>query len=252
MRIAQLSTQTAPKLLSGEPIVIGSGNPIELIERKDTAMTLHMNQTSRAVAFVAALALVAACAAASKADDTKGSIAGKISASGVRSPENVLVYIDNVPGNWPPPKKPAAMDQVKLVFTPRVLPIVKGTTVRFLNSDPILHNVFWPKNKSYRKRNLGTWGKGGVKRYTFKREGEVVLLCNVHPEMEGHIVILQNPFFAVVGKDGTYEIKNVPAGCIHGQDMVSLSPRSCGPKSAKATVSAGKATQLDFSLSRRR
>jgi hypothetical protein len=39
-----------------------------------------------------------------------------------------------------------------------------------------------------------------------------VLLCNVHPEMEAFVVTLQNPYFAVSDKDGSYSIKNVPAG----------------------------------------
>ena len=111
-----------------------------------------------------------------KSEKKTGSIKGKISVRGVRNPENVLVYIEKAPGEYPAPKKPAEMDQKKLEFIPHVLPIVKGTTVQFLNSDPILHNVFWPKSKdgSYKGRNLGTWGKWGMKTYTFKKEGSVV------------------------------------------------------------------------------
>lgn len=185
------------------------------------------------------------------ADETKGSIQGEITASGVRSPENVLVYIEKVPGDYPPPEEPAHMDQVKLAFTPALLPIVKGTKVRFLNSDPILHNVFWPKSKSYKKRNLGTWGKGQSKNVTFDKEGDVTLLCNVHPEMEGHVIVLQNPFFAVVGKDGTYEIKDVPPGDYTVTTWYTK-PKKLRSKSAKVTVAAGKAAELDFSLSRKR
>lgn len=204
----------------------------------------------------AGLTLALACLFAMKvmgvanAGEANGSIKGEITVSGVRSPENVLVYIEKAPGNYPPPKQPAHMDQIKLTFTPTVLPIVKGTTVRFLNSDPLLHNVFWPKGKNYRKRNLGTWGKGKSKKVTFDKEGEVTLLCNVHPEMEGHIVVLQNPFFAVVGKEGTYEIKNVPPGSYTVKTWY-LKPKKLRSKSAKAKVVAGKATELDFSLSRR-
>jgi hypothetical protein len=38
------------------------------------------------------------------------------------------------------------------------------------------------------------------------------MLCNVHPEMEAHIVVLETPYYAVSAKDGSYTIKNVPAG----------------------------------------
>ena len=186
------------------------------------------------------------------AGDDQGSIEGTISVSGVKSPENVLVYLEEVAGDWPPPKEPAEMDQAKLAFIPHVLPIVKGTTVRFLNNDPILHNVFWPKNKSYSARNLGTWGKGGSKKHKFDKLGAAVLLCNVHPEMEGHIVVLQNPFFTVVdNKDGEYEIKNVPPGQYTLKTWYSK-PKKLRSKSEKVKVVADKETEQDFSLSRRK
>lgn len=185
------------------------------------------------------------------ADEATGSISGTVSVSGVRSPENVLVYVEKAAGDYPAPEEEAKMDQVKLKFIPAVLPVVKGTTVRFLNSDPILHNVFWPKGKGYVKRNLGTWGKGRAKKVKFDKEGEVVLLCNVHPEMEGHIVVLQNPFFAVVDKEGSYKINAVPPGQYTVRTWY-LKPKKLRSKTAKVTVTAGKAAQLDFSLSRRR
>jgi len=190
----------------------------------------------------------------SKKEETKksGTIKGKITAKRVRSPENVLVYIEKVSGEQAPPEKLAEMDQKKLSFVPLVLPIVKGTTVRFLNSDPVLHNIFWRKNKdgSYASRNLGTWGKGGVRKYTFKEEGHLVLLCNVHPEMEAHVVVLQNPYFAVVGKEGTYEIKGVPPGDYTVKTWYPK-PKRLKSKSSKVTVKADQTTDLDFSLSRR-
>ncbi len=188
--------------------------------------------------------------AAGDDQEATGTIKGTISVSGVKSPENVLVYLEEVAGDWQPPEEPAGMDQEKLVFTPPVLPIVKGTTVRFLNSDPILHNVFWPKSKSYSARNLGTWGKGGAKKHKFDKLGEVVLLCNVHPEMEGHIVVLQNPFFAVVHKEGEYEIKDIPPGEYTVKTWYS-NPKKLRSKTAKVSVTANEATEQDFSLSRR-
>ncbi len=183
------------------------------------------------------------------ADGDKGTIKGSISVSGVKSPENVLVYLEEVPGEYPPTKN-AHVDQVKLKFTPHVRPVVKGTTVAFKNSDPILHNIFWPKGHGYAARNLGTWGKGGMRDFKFDQLGDVVLLCNVHPEMEGHIVVLQNPFFVVVDKDGEYEIKDVPAGNYTVKAWYP-NPRKLRSKSAEVTVEAGETAELDFSLSRR-
>ena len=98
-------------------------------------------------------------------------------------------------------------------FAPHVLPIVAGTTVRFLNSDPTQHNVFSP---DYEKYNLGTWPQGQTKDHVFAKCAKApcvyVQLCRIHPEMEAYVVVLQNPFFAVTAADGQYKIDNVPPG----------------------------------------
>ena len=94
------------------------------------------------------------------------------------------------------------------MFIPHVLSIVAGTSVRYLNCDDVLHNVFTP-DRCAEKFNLGTWPKGQTRSYTFKNAGcSSVMLCNVHPEMEAYI----DPYFSVSKKDGSYIIKNVPAG----------------------------------------
>ncbi len=185
-------------------------------------------------------------------DATTGAIKGEITATGVRSPEDVVVYVQNVAGEQKPPAQPAKMDQKKLTFVPHVLVVVKGTTVQFKNGDSVLHNVFWPAadDGSYAANNLGTWGQGDSKSFTFDKEGHVVLLCNVHAEMEGHILVVQNPCFAVVKKDGAYEIKGVPPG---KYKLVTFypQPKKLKPKTMEVTVEAGKTVAQDIELGRR-
>jgi plastocyanin len=141
-----------------------------------------------------------------------GTIKGKITVKGARDARDVVVYIDKMPGEFPPPKKNAKMDQKNMTFLPHVLPILAGTTVDFQNNDDVLHNVFTP-DKCADKFNLGTWPKGEIRPYTFKDAGCVaVILCNVHPEMEAWVVVLQNPYFFKTDKDGVFTIEDVPAG----------------------------------------
>jgi plastocyanin len=144
---------------------------------------------------------------------TAGDIKGKITPKRAKHGGGAVVYIEKIPGKtFQPPKEHAQMDQKNLVFIPHVLPVLSGTTVEFLNSDDVLHNVFTP-DKCAEKFNLGTWPKGQTRSYTFKEPGCVsVMLCNVHPEMEAYIVVLETQYFAVSEKDGSYEIKNIPAG----------------------------------------
>jgi plastocyanin len=142
-----------------------------------------------------------------------GTITGKVKARGVKNSGNAVIYVGTVgEKSFPPPKVHPLMDQRGLQFIPHVLPVVAGTTVDFLNSDDVLHNVFSPDGCA-EKFNLGSWPKGQTRSFTFHTQGCMpVLLCNVHPEMEAYIVTLQNPYFAVSDKDGSYSIKNVPEG----------------------------------------
>ncbi|MGR3304294.1 MAG: plastocyanin/azurin family copper-binding protein [Candidatus Scalindua sp.] len=103
------------------------------------------------------------------------------------------------------------MNQKSLTFTPHILPILKGTTVNFLNSDSVAHNVFSP-DETADKMDLGTWQRDQVRSYTFRKSGIVSLLCNLHPEMSAYIVVLNNPYFTKTQKDGKFLIAAVPPG----------------------------------------
>jgi len=144
-----------------------------------------------------------------------GGIKGKVSVPGLRSAENIAVYVDAIPGkNFDPPAQHVVVDQKKMTFLPHVLVALKGTTVEFLNSDAVGHNVYWPSISGNKKlgHNLGTWPQGAKKSFQFNDLGAAALLCNVHPEMSGYVVVVPTPYFAVTGKDGSFEIKDVPAG----------------------------------------
>jgi hypothetical protein len=50
--------------------------------------------------------------------------------------------------------------------------------------------------------------------YSFNREQNLLqpVNCNIHPWMKGYILPRSNPYFAVTGADGSFTIKNLPAG----------------------------------------
>jgi plastocyanin len=144
-----------------------------------------------------------------------GDIKGKVTTQGLKSAENIAVYVEAIPGkDFPAPTQSTIMDQKDLKFVPHVLVVQKGTTVEFLNSDPVGHNVFWPSISRNKKlaHNLGTWPKGQKKSFQFNDVGTAPLLCNVHPEMSGYIVVSPTPYFALTNKEGDFLIKGVPPG----------------------------------------
>lgn len=176
-----------------------------------------------------------------------GTITGKITANKKKYLPNAVIYIDSVKGDFKPPKEHVLMDQKNLIFIPHVLPILAGTTVDFLNSDEVAHNVFTP-DKSAEKFNLGTWPTGEIRSYTFeKRCDEVcdaVMLCNVHPEMEAFVVIMQNPYFAKTDEDGNFKIQNVPPG----EYTLSLWHPRKGAKPQQIVVTDSAPVEVEFTL----
>lgn len=170
-----------------------------------------------------------------------GDVKGKVSVQGIRSAENIAVYVDAIAGkDFPAPAGHVIMDQKGLKFVPHVLVVLKGTTVDFLNSDPVGHNVYWPSVSGNKKltHNMGTWPKDQKKPFQFNDLGVVSLLCNVHPEMSGYIVVVPTPYFAVTDKEGSFEIKNVPPGTY----TVKTWSEEGKPTTESVTVGAGTAS----------
>lgn len=142
-------------------------------------------------------------------------IKGKVSVQGIKSAESIAVYVDVIPDKkFDAPKDHIVVDQRKMAFLPHVVAVQQGTTVDFLNSDPVGHNVYWPSISGNKKlaHNLGTWPKGEKKPFQFNDLGVASLLCNVHPEMSGYVVVVPTPYFAVTDKEGNFAIKDIPAG----------------------------------------
>ncbi|MBI4616328.1 MAG: hypothetical protein HY720_22140 [Planctomycetes bacterium] len=141
-----------------------------------------------------------------------GTITGKIENRWhSRDPEKyaILVYVAEAPGDFQPPATPPVVDQIEKVYVPHVLAVVRGTTVTFRNSDSIEHNTFSPSGDGF---DLGNWMQGEERQHQFEKLGVHAILCKLHPEMSAFVIILQNPYFAWVDKDGSFTIPNVPAG----------------------------------------
>lgn len=126
--------------------------------------------------------------------------------------ETIIVYLDDHPALKQPPDPTAepVIDQRELTILPHVTPVVTGTTVAFLNSDMVYHNIFsLSKAKQF---NLGRFPAGEKHSVTFDRPGVVEVFCDIHSDMNGVVLVLPNPFFTTVNADGSYRISNIPPG----------------------------------------
>ena len=172
-----------------------------------------------------------------------GTISGKV--TGVSGAS--LVYVEAIAGKtFPAPAEQPVVAQRRLMFQPHILPVLQGSTVEFLNSDGVAHNVFWPSVGGNKKlaHNLGTWPQNEKRAFKFDAVGAVPLLCNVHPEMNGYIVVVPTPYFALTSESGEYKIENVPDG------SYSLAAWHEGIKNQSKHVDVAGDAKADFILSR--
>lgn len=172
-----------------------------------------------------------------------GDIEGKVSGMKGKS----VVYVDAIAGkSFPAPKDHPVMDQKGLMFNPHILAVQQGTTVEFLNSDTVQHNVFWTAVSGDKKagHNLGTWPKGEKRSFTFDKPGVVPVLCNVHPEMEGYILVSPTPYFAETDDSGNYKIKDVPDG------SYTVTAWHEGAKNQSKPVTVAGGAKADFTVTK--
>ena len=137
-----------------------------------------------------------------------GTITGTVDASIAKYKGDAVVYLKDVKGPVTP--KHVSVDQKSLVFVPHVTAVPVGSTVDFKNNDKVNHNIF--SASAAKKFNLGTYNPGMSKPVTFDKPGVINLLCNVHSEMSGFVVVTENQYAAVSEHDGKFTIENVPAG----------------------------------------
>ncbi len=144
-----------------------------------------------------------------------GDIDGKVNAEGIKSAASMVVYLDGSSIRAAGvAAEHAVVHQKNKTFIPHILPIVQGTTVDFWNDDPLQHAVSWPSVAGNRKlaHFLGAWPQGEMRSFTFNDLGAVPLLCPLHPEMSGYIVVVPTSYYAVTDEEGRFTIKNVPTG----------------------------------------
>jgi plastocyanin len=180
---------------------------------------------------------------ASGGENASGVIQGTVKAKKAKYLKDAVAYIENVPNSFEPPKEHAVMDQKNMAFIPHVLPLTKGTTVDFLNSDLVLHNIYSPDAVADNV-NLGTWLKGEVRSYTFNKLGIASLRCNVHVDMLAYILILQNPYYARLDNEGNFSIHGLP----EGKYIVKLWNERLKAVDKQVEVKAGAQTTVEFEL----
>jgi hypothetical protein len=157
---------------------------------------------------------------------------------------NVFIYIKSgLEGKkFETPTKPVTIDQHGCWFHPRVMGIQTGQTLEVTNSDPVTHNIH-PLAQINREWNHSQGeGDAPLARKFIKPEVMIRVKCNIHSWMHAFIGVLDHPYFAVSGSDGTFEIGNVPPG----DYTIEAWQETLGAQEQKITVGPSGAVETNF------
>jgi plastocyanin len=172
-----------------------------------------------------------------------GTVSGTIDASVAKYKKDTVVYLKGVKGPITPKK--GTVDQKNLVFIPHVLAVPTGSTVSFINSDKVNHNIF--SADACKKFNLGTYNPGMSKSVLFDKACVVNLLCNVHSEMSGFVVAVDSDYYAVSAADGKFTISGVPAGTY---EVASWSEKLKPSAKTTVTVADGQTATVAIKMAK--
>jgi len=160
--------------------------------------------------------------------------------------QNVFVYIKDGLGNksFAVPQQEVVLDQNGCMYVPHVLGIQRNQNLKVTTSDDTTHNIH-PLPKKNLEWNVNQPPKADPIIRKFNQEEVMIpVKCNQHPWMKAYIGVLSHPFYAVTGKDGSFELKGVPPG----EYTIGAWHEKYGEKTQKITVGAKESKTVDFTF----
>jgi len=164
--------------------------------------------------------------------------------------QNVIVYVaeglaDSASAS--PPSEPVVIDQKACTYHPHVVAMQANQKIRVVNSDQTSHNIHpLPRfNREWNKSQPP--GQPSFEESFAREEIAIPVKCNVHPWMRAYIAVLRNPYFAVTGKEGTFDIKKLPPGTY----TISAWHEKYGNTSQTVSIAANETKTIAFTFKAR-
>jgi hypothetical protein len=164
--------------------------------------------------------------------------------------KNVLVIVEDVQKGKAAPKTDAVIDNKQCRFEPMVTIAYKGANFTIKNSDKILHNTNLGLQLTDKRRtvyNLALPRENQVISKPVRVMGLIAVKCDAHSWMRSYVYGSDNPYVAVTDAGGNFEIKDL----LPGKYKVRVWHEGLGEVTKDVSVSAGKASELDVTLSRK-
>jgi len=160
--------------------------------------------------------------------------------------ENVFIYVKEGLGNrtFDVPKEAVTLTQSGCKYKPHVIGVMAGQAIKIVNGDPTTHNIH-PTPKDNREWNESQAPQAPPLEKTFARE-EIMLpvKCNQHPWMRMFVSVVKNPFYAVTGPDGKFEIKGLPPG----DYTIAFVHEKLGEQDQRVTLAAKDSKTVDVTF----
>ncbi len=159
--------------------------------------------------------------------------------------QNVFVYVkEGLSGmTFPVPQESALLDQQGCRYHPHVFGVRAGQELIIRNSDGILHNIH-PMPEINRAFNLGQPVKMDSPKTFDKVEVMIPIECDVHDWMSGYAGVLDHPYFAVTGSDGSFSLPDLPPGTY----TIEAWHEVYGPQTMSVTVGEKEAKTIEFTF----
>jgi len=158
---------------------------------------------------------------------------------------NVIVFIADGLGSrtYDPPTEPVVIEQKGCQYKPHVLALRANQKFKVVNSDSTTHNIH-PVPANNREWNKAEPAGSEVEDTFAREEIAIPLKCNVHPWMRGYVAVFKHPYFAVTGKDGAFDLGNLPPG----EYTLEAWHEKLGTITQKIVVAAGETKSVDFTF----
>lgn len=160
---------------------------------------------------------------------------------------NVFVHVKEGLAGWdlpPVASEPVAMNQHGCQYVPHVVGMRVGGTLLVQNSDPTSHNVFIRARANDSVNPIQTPGSKPVEWTPTKKELGVPCECSLHPWMRAFVCVVDDPWFAVTGADGSFSLAGLPPG----DYVLEAWHEKYGKRTAKVSLEPGGKPTANFTF----
>jgi hypothetical protein len=156
---------------------------------------------------------------------------------------NVVVFISEGLGNrtFDPPNAPAVIEQKGCLYRPHVVAMRANQKLEVVNSDNTTHNIH-PQPNNNREWNKSQPPGLAIEESFAREEIAIPVRCNVHPWMRSYIAVFKHPYFVVTGKNGSFDLKDLPPGTY----TIQAWHEKLGTATQKITVGASETRTVEF------